>query len=247
MTKLLLAVVAVCCLFAFAEDKPGDKPRVFITDSQSWEISGHAGGSGGAYGGETHGGARPQTAEIIKTFGQRCPQVTINNIQTKADYIVLLDHEGGKGFLRHRNKVAVFAKQTGDAVVSRSTLSLGASVQEACGAIQKHWTDNGATLRAPAAAEADAKVEAGSPPASEVQKSASVPKLSVTSVPDGADIEVDGSFMGNTPSSIELVSGEHTVSLKKSGYKTWERKIKLTSGDIRLSAELEKDEPPKPQ
>ena len=55
---------AAYCLLAFAEEKPGDKPRVFITDSQSWEISGHAGGSGGAFGAETHGGARPQTAEI---------------------------------------------------------------------------------------------------------------------------------------------------------------------------------------
>ncbi len=247
MAKLLLAVLGVCCLFAFADESPGDKPRVFITDSQSWEISGHAGGSGGAFGGETHGGARPQTAEIVKTFGQRCPQVMVNNIQAKVDYVVVLDHEGGKGFLRHRNKVAVFAKQTGDAVVSRSTLSLGASVQEACDAIQKHWRDNGATLRAAAAAEADAKVKASNPPAPEAQKTGSAPRLSVTSVPDGADIEVDGSFMGNTPSSIELVSGEHTVSVKKFGYKTWERKIKLTSGDVKLNAELEKNEIPKPQ
>jgi len=242
-----LVFIAAYCLLASAEEKPGDKPRVFITDSQSWQISGYGGGSGGAFGAETHGGARPQTAEIIKTFGERCPQVMINNIQTKVDYVVLLDHEGGKGLLRHRNKVAVFAKQTGDAVVSRSTLSLGGSVQEACEAIQKHWKDNGATLRAAAAAEADARVKASNPPAPEVQKSASVPKLSVTSVPDGADIEVDGSFMGSTPSSIELVSGEHTVSLKKSGYKTWERKIKLTSGDIKLGADLEKNETPKPQ
>src|SRR5580692_8485553 len=43
-----------------------DKPRVFITDSQSWEMSGSGGGSNGAWGAQTHGGARPQTAEIIK-------------------------------------------------------------------------------------------------------------------------------------------------------------------------------------
>jgi hypothetical protein len=49
------------------------------------------------------GGARPQTAEIIKTFGERCPGVMVNNIQVKTDYIVLLDHEGGKGVLRHKN------------------------------------------------------------------------------------------------------------------------------------------------
>ena len=241
MRKLVLAVSLLGCAFALAEDKP----RVFITDSQSWEISGHAGGSGGAFGAETHGGARPQTAEIIKTFGERCPQVTVNNIQSKADYIVLLDHEGGKGLLRHKNKVAVFTRVTGDSIVSHSTLSLGGSVQEACAAINKHWTENGAALRAEAA---KAEVKASPAQAAEPAKPQSSPKLSITSTPEGADIEVDGSFMGNTPSAVELGPGEHTVAVRKSGYKAWERKIRLTGGDIKLNAELEKaDESPKAQ
>jgi hypothetical protein len=93
--------VVLICILTTAQDKsiiPADteKPRVFITDSQSWEIGGYSGGSGGAGGGMVHGGARPQTAEIVKTFGERCPQVTPNNKQEKTDYIVLLDHEGGR-------------------------------------------------------------------------------------------------------------------------------------------------------
>src|SRR5271163_3170644 len=120
-----------------------DKARVFITDSQSWSIAGSSGGAGGAYGGSMAGGARPQTAEIIKTFGERCPQIVVNNIQTKTDYIVLLDHEGGKGALRHKNKVAVFARVSGDSIVSKSTLSLGGSVQDACEAIEKDWAAHG--------------------------------------------------------------------------------------------------------
>jgi len=32
-------------------------------------------------------------------------------------------------------------------------------------------------------------------------------KLSVTSTPDGADIEMDGSFVGNTPSDIDVPAG----------------------------------------
>jgi hypothetical protein len=55
------------------------KPRVFITDSQSWEMEGGIGGTSGGFGGASKGGARPQTAEIIKTFGQRCPQIIVNN------------------------------------------------------------------------------------------------------------------------------------------------------------------------
>ena len=48
-----------------------------------------------------------------------------NNLQQKADYIVLLDHEGGKSFVRHKNKVAVFARVSGDSVVSKSNTFAG--------------------------------------------------------------------------------------------------------------------------
>ncbi len=126
------------------------KPRVFVTGSESWEMRGSGGGSGGNWGASSAGGARPQTAEIIKTFGERCPEVTINNRQEIADYIVVLDHEGGKGYLRHRNKVAVFERLSGDVVISHSTLSLGGSVQDACEGIRAHWTAHSAEIRAAA-------------------------------------------------------------------------------------------------
>jgi PEGA domain len=53
--------------------------------------------------------------------------------------VVVLDHEGGKGYLRRRNKIAVFNKD-GDAIVSRSTRSLGNSVQGGCEVIVADWT-----------------------------------------------------------------------------------------------------------
>jgi hypothetical protein len=66
-------------------------------------------------------------------------------------------------------------------------------------------------------------------------------KLQVESDPPGADIEVDGSFVGNTPSDIQVMEGEHTVSVKKTGFKDWERKLKVSGGSIvHLNAELEK-------
>ncbi|MGA9544723.1 MAG: PEGA domain-containing protein [Candidatus Sulfotelmatobacter sp.] len=235
---------------ALAQGKPSATPdaeraRVFVTDSQSWSIAGSSGGAGGAYGGSMAGGARPQTAEIIKTFGERCPQVTVNNIQTKTDYIVLLDHEGGKGALRHKNKVAVFARVSGDSIVSKSTLSLGGSVQDACEAITKDWAEHGPAIRAAAAAAAEQSKPVAPPqPVAAVAAAPTADptgKLSIGSVPDSADIEVDGSFVGNTPSDIQVAEGEHTVAVKKSGFKDWERKLKVTSGSsVHLNAELEK-------
>src|SRR5712664_297544 len=207
-----------------------DKARVFITDSQSWEVRGAAGGTSGGFGGETHGGARPQTAEIIKTFGERCPQVVTNNIQVNTDYVVVLDHEGGKGFLTHRNKVAVFNRVSGDSVISKSTLSLGGSVQTACEAIDQDWVVHGPAIRAAAAA---AQSKAAAPQSAAAPAAVATPttaKVSVTSTPDGADIEVDGSFVGNTPSDIDVPAGEHTVTVRKTGFQPWEKKLKVSGG-----------------
>ncbi|MGA8869118.1 MAG: PEGA domain-containing protein [Candidatus Sulfotelmatobacter sp.] len=216
---------------------------MFITDSQSWSVGGQSGGAGGAFGGAAAGGARPQTAEIIKTFGERCPEVMVNDIQTKADYIVLLDHEGGKSVLSHKNKVAVFARVSGDSIVSKSTLSLGGSVQDACEAINGDWAAHGSAIRAAAAAEERRPAAAPQPATGAIAATTAVAtgKVSITSVPDGADIELDGSFVGNTPSEVEVPEGEHMVSVKKAGFKDWEKKLKITGGsNVHLDAELEK-------
>ncbi|MGA3105196.1 MAG: PEGA domain-containing protein [Terriglobales bacterium] len=252
MRSLSLFVLLFCGAVAlgYCQEKasaPTDdssKARVFISDSESWETAGGGGGSRGHYGGGFSGGARPQTAEIIKTFGQRCPDVMVNNIAEKTDYIVLLDHEGGKGALRHKNKVAVFARVSGDTITSKSTLSLGGSVQDACEAVTNDWAVHGPAMRAAAAAAliktSPAQIPVSPVVASEKQTNG---KLSVISVPDGADIEVDGSFVGNTPSDVQVLEGDHSVSVKKTGFKNWERKLKVTAGsNVRLNAELEKTE-----
>src|ERR1700730_15034741 len=67
-------------------------------------------------------------------------------------------------------------------------------------------------------------------------------EVEVASPPSGADIEVDGSFVGSTPSTIGVTTGDHTVTLKKSGFTTWERKIKVSGGRIQISADLQASE-----
>lgn len=66
-------------------------------------------------------------------------------------------------------------------------------------------------------------------------------KLQLESDPPGADIAVDGSFVGNTPSDVQVTEGEHTITVKKTGFKDWERKLKVTGGSsVHLNAELDK-------
>ena len=40
-------------------------------------------------------------------------------------------------------------------------------------------------------------------------------ELTLTSTPDGADVEIDGAFVGSTPSTIPIASGDHTVRVSK--------------------------------
>jgi len=96
MLKKLIVVVFILALIIVCTAQ--EKVRVFVTDSQSWQMSGSAGAVNSGGGGHFRGGARPQNAEIAKTLGERCPQLTVTNNREKADYTLTLDHEGGKGY-----------------------------------------------------------------------------------------------------------------------------------------------------
>ncbi len=63
--------------------------------------------------------------------------------------------------------------------------------------------------------------------------------VAVGSTPAGADIELDGAFVGNTPSTITVTAGDHTITLKKSGFTPWEQTIKASGGKIQISAEMQ--------
>jgi hypothetical protein len=70
---------------------------------------------------------------------------------------------------------------------------------------------------------------------------AAVSTVSIKSTPEGAEISVDGKFAGSTPSSLQLKSGDHTISVKKQGFVLWERTVTLSAGgNITIDATLEK-------
>lgn len=68
-----------------------------------------------------------------------------------------------------------------------------------------------------------------------------VPNYSVVvvkSVPPGAEITVDGKYLGSTPSTFRLTVGEHTISITK---EPWQRTMMVTPyGNITIDAALEK-------
>jgi hypothetical protein len=52
----------------------------------------------------------------------------------------------------------------------------------------------------------------------------------VKSTPPGCDINVDGKYMGSTPSTIQLAPGEHEVSIEKDEMRPWQRTMTVTAG-----------------
>lgn len=62
--------------------------------------------------------------------------------------------------------------------------------------------------------------------------------VAVTSTPAGADIQIDGNFVGSTPSSVLVSRGNHAITVRKAGYSTWERTIQVSGGTVNVAAEL---------
>jgi hypothetical protein len=62
--------------------------------------------------------------------------------------------------------------------------------------------------------------------------------LVVQSTPPGADIEIDGAFVGNTPSTLSLAGGSHQVVVKKQGFADWSRNLNVTGGTVNLNVEM---------
>ncbi len=55
-------------------------------------------------------------------------------------------------------------------------------------------------------------------------------KFPVSTTPAGADIEVNGVYLGSTPAEIEVEEGTHVVKLMLQGYRPWEKKVKVGAG-----------------
>jgi hypothetical protein len=67
---------------------------------------------------------------------------------------------------------------------------------------------------------------------------ASTAQVDIASTPPGADIEIDGKYVGSTPSSVTVAPGDHEIAVKKGGFAVWDRKLSISTGHININAEL---------
>ena len=61
--------------------------------------------------------------------------------------------------------------------------------------------------------------------------------LTVNANQPGADIEVDGMFVGNAPTTLQLASGVHKLVVRR-GSSHWARDINITGGSVTIDAQL---------
>jgi hypothetical protein len=67
--------------------------------------------------------------------------------------------------------------------------------------------------------------------------------VEVHSTPEGAEVYLDGAFVGNAPATLKLAPGQHTIRVTQSGYKDWSREIAVQAGsEAHLSASLDKQD-----
>jgi PEGA domain len=85
------------------------------------------------------------------------------------------------------------------------------------------------------------RFQGGEPASGASPTAGSQTAVTISSTPASADVEVDGKFVGNTPSTIPLAAGEHSIRITKKGYKPWERNLNVAGGATNLSAELEQE------
>lgn len=69
-------------------------------------------------------------------------------------------------------------------------------------------------------------------------------QISVDANVPNCDIEVDGAFVGNTPSQLSLPAGKHEFAVKKKGYAAWVRTVMISGSAIHVNAELEAEAAP---
>jgi len=232
-----------------------DKPRVFMAGhgTVNGMTKGAAGGTGSRAGWWAAGrsdsitDSHDESMELSKDFVKECTgaQVTVN--ADAADYVTALNRESKskKGIFSKNDQIQV-SNKAGDVLLSSAVRSVSNAAKDACSTIMADFEKNGhakpvaAAQPAAPVAEAAARVPGNSFVQGGAVAISAETQLEISSTPDGADISIDGGFVGNTPSTVSVAPGEHTVSVQMQGYQAWQRSIKTSGGKVKLSAVLPK-------
>ena len=54
--------------------------------------------------------------------------------------------------------------------------------------------------------------------------------ITISSEPEGADVEIDGVYLGNAGGAFEVTPGVHEIVVSRPGFDSWSKKVKVTDG-----------------
>jgi hypothetical protein len=185
----------------------------------------------------------PRGAVVNGTVVQAVPKRTMGRTG-KLDFSIdnIIAPDGGKIGLRY----SVVKRNGGSHAVRTGVITAGVAVlfwpaapfmllmhgKEATfpqGMTFEVFTDANYTIKPNAATSTTSFISAiSAPPAG----------VTITSEPSGADIIVDGAFVGNTPSTVQMRAGTHAVQVTKASLR-WERDLTVQSGsNLNVAATL---------
>lgn len=128
----------VALFFAIALPSHAQTIRAHITDRDTWQEEGGFVASNGAAVGHERAGMLRQNTELVKTFNQSCPAVTVTADKRAADYVVIWDHTdwqhtkwGGS-----QNQFTVY-RGNGDLIGSGAAHKMPNAAKDICGIIAK--------------------------------------------------------------------------------------------------------------
>jgi hypothetical protein len=155
--------------------------------------------------------------------------IAIDNEEMTASY-----NMGGNLTAKRTNSAVLNSKDNGASCELQVQTAYSGLVNNDAGDMKKRVEESLAKLRGqPLPATAAAQSTAPAP--------AAQASLVIDSTPSGADIEIDGGFVGNTPSTLSVAPGSHQVAVKKKGFTDWMKTLNVTGGSVHLNAELEAD------
>ena len=121
-------------------EKDSSKPRIYVSDTDSWTASGGFSSPSSVAPGNLYGGYNPELTDIYQDFTSDCPAGVVTQQKSGADYVVLFDKQSSKkgltglGGLVKVNKVTVLSKD-GNTLLSQTSHNVDAAVKMACDAI----------------------------------------------------------------------------------------------------------------
>ncbi len=156
--------------------------------------------------------------------------IAIDNEEMTASY-----NMGGNLTAKRVNSAVLNNKENGASCELQVQTAFSGLVNNDAGDLKKRVEASLSKLKNEPLPNPTAPPEQSNTPVAVVQAS-----LTIDSTPAGADIEIDGAFVGSTPSTITVDPGSHQVVVKKKGFNDWSKTLNVTGGTIHLNADLEK-------